>query len=193
VVGRRGGSGSQSPGWGDAGISAPSGRLHDADVRPIRKGRLGKPVEFGYKVQIVDNADGIILDHTVELGNPVNAPQLIPAIERTTRRTGLPPQAVTADRDYGFAWVENVLHQLGVYTVSIWRMKPAGSPRQEFARGRALRHKIQMAHLNRRPDQPPQTQPRLGPHPLARLNGARTWRAHGVFVHNLVRINHPGR
>ena len=38
--------------------------LHDADARPIRKGRLGKPVEFGYKAQIVDNADGVILDHT---------------------------------------------------------------------------------------------------------------------------------
>ncbi len=31
--------------------------LHDVDARPIRKGRLGKPVEFGYKAQIVDNAD----------------------------------------------------------------------------------------------------------------------------------------
>ena len=41
--------------------------LHDGDARPIRKGRLGKPVEFGYKAQIVDNADGIILDHTVEV------------------------------------------------------------------------------------------------------------------------------
>jgi transposase, IS5 family len=44
--------------------------LHDVDARPIRKGRLGKPVEFGYKAQIVDNADGVILDHSVELGNP---------------------------------------------------------------------------------------------------------------------------
>jgi len=26
--------------------------LHDADARPIAKGRLGKPVEFGYKAQI---------------------------------------------------------------------------------------------------------------------------------------------
>lgn len=44
--------------------------LHDVDARPIRKGRLGKPVEFGYKAQIVDNADGVILDHTLEIGNP---------------------------------------------------------------------------------------------------------------------------
>jgi transposase, IS5 family len=42
--------------------------FHDPDARPIRKGRLGKPVEFGYKAQVVDNADGVILDHTVEIG-----------------------------------------------------------------------------------------------------------------------------
>ena len=77
--------------------------LHDADARPIRKGRLGKPVEFGYKAQIVDNADGVILDHNVEIGNPADAPQLAPAIERITRRTGRPPRAVTADRGYGVA------------------------------------------------------------------------------------------
>jgi IS5 family transposase len=41
---------------------------HDPDARPIRKGRLGKPVEFGYKAQVVDNADGVILDHRVEIG-----------------------------------------------------------------------------------------------------------------------------
>jgi transposase, IS5 family len=49
--------------------------FHDVDARPIRKGRLGKPVEFGYKAQVVDNADGIILDHAVHLGNPADAPQ----------------------------------------------------------------------------------------------------------------------
>jgi IS5 family transposase len=53
--------------------------LHDADARPIAKGRLGKPVEFGYKAQVVDNDDGVVLDHTVEQGN------------RPTRRSSLQP------------------------------------------------------------------------------------------------------
>jgi IS5 family transposase len=48
----------------------------DPDARPIVKGRLGKPIEFGYKAQIVDNADGSVLDHTLEEGNPADAPQL---------------------------------------------------------------------------------------------------------------------
>jgi transposase, IS5 family len=66
--------------------------LHDVDARPIRKGRLGKPVEFGCKAQIVDNADGVILDHNVEVGNPYDAPQLAPAIARIATRTGHTPR-----------------------------------------------------------------------------------------------------
>ena len=105
--------------------------LHDVDARPIRKGRLGKPVEFGYKAQIVDNTEGVILDHSVEIGNPSDAPQLAPAIERITRRIGRPPRAVTADRGYGYASVEDNLHHLGVRSVAIPRAsKPwRGSPR----------------------------------------------------------------
>ena len=50
--------------------------LHDTDARPIAKGRLGRPVEFGYKAQVTDNAQGIVLDHIVEKGNPPDAPML---------------------------------------------------------------------------------------------------------------------
>ncbi len=60
--------------------------LHDVDVHPISNGRPGKPVDFGYKAQIVDNADGVVLDHTVEVGNPADAPQLAPAIQRPPLR-----------------------------------------------------------------------------------------------------------
>jgi len=44
--------------------------LHDPDARPIAKGQLGKPVQFGYKAQVVDNEDGVVLDHSLEQGNP---------------------------------------------------------------------------------------------------------------------------
>jgi transposase, IS5 family len=163
--------------------------LHDVDARPIRKGRLGKPVEFGYKAQIVDNADGVILDHTVELGNPVDAPQLAPAIERITRRTGRPPRAVTADRGYGLASVEHHLHDLGVRTVAIPRMSNPGPARRELEHRRAFRDKIKwrtgsegrINHLKRSYG--------WNRTHLTGLNGARTWCGHGVFAHNLVKIS----
>ena len=72
--------------------------LHDPDARPIRKGRLGRPVEFGYKAQVLDNADGIVLDDTVMVANPPDAPLLAPAIGRVIGRTGKPPRVVAADR-----------------------------------------------------------------------------------------------
>ncbi len=117
--------------------------LHDVDARPIRKGRLGKPVEFGYKAQIVDNADGTILDHAVHVGNPADAPQLAPAIARITDRTGRAPTAVTADRGYGYASVENELHELGVRRVAIPRASRPGAARREFEHRKAFRAKIE--------------------------------------------------
>jgi IS5 family transposase len=163
--------------------------LHDVDARPIRKGRLGKPVEFGYKAQIVDNPDGVILDHSVELGNPLDAPQLAPAIERITRRTGRPPRAVTADRGYGYASVEDDLHHLGVRSVAIPRASKIGAHRREFEHRRAFRDKIKwrtgsegrINHLKRSYG--------WNRTHLTGINGARTWCGHGVFSHNLVKIS----
>ena len=56
--------------------------LHDPDARPIAKGRLGRPVEFGFKAQVADNVDGVVLDHSVVKGNPPDAPMLVPAVGR---------------------------------------------------------------------------------------------------------------
>ena len=49
--------------------------MHDSDVRPIRKGRIDKPVEFGYTAQVTDNDDGIILDCDVAPDGPQTAPR----------------------------------------------------------------------------------------------------------------------
>jgi transposase, IS5 family len=163
--------------------------LHDAEARPIRKGRLGKPVEFGYKAQIVDNADGVILDHNVEIGNPLDAPQLAPAIERITRHAGRPPRAVTADRGYGYASVEHDLHELGVRNVAIPRTSKPTAARREFQHRRAFRDKIKwrtgsegrINHLKRSYG--------WNRTELTGIEGARTWCGHGVFAHNLVKIS----
>jgi transposase, IS5 family len=105
--------------------------LHDPDARPIRKGRIGKPVEFGYKSQIVDNCDGIVLDYHMVIGNPPDGPLLVPAIKRVIRRVGRVPRAVTADRGYGDAKIDTELEDLGVGYVAIPRR---GRPSAERAR-----------------------------------------------------------
>jgi IS5 family transposase len=163
--------------------------FHDIDARPIRKGRLGKPVEFGYKAQVIDNADGVILDHTVEIGNPTDGPQLAPAIERISRRVGRAPRSVTADRGYGQASVEAGLHELGVRSVAIPRASKPGTARREFEHRKAFRDKIKwrtgcegrINHLKRSYG--------WNRTELTTLTGARTWCGHGVFTHNLVKIS----
>jgi IS5 family transposase len=162
--------------------------LHDVEARPIRKGRLGKPVEFGYKAQIVDNVDGVVLDHNVEVGNPPDAPQLTPAITRITDRAGKTPHAVTADRGYGEASVERDLHELGVRSVAIPRKSKPGAERREFEHRRAFREKVKwrtgsegrINHMKRSYG--------WNRTELTGINGARTWCGHGVFAHNLVKI-----
>jgi IS5 family transposase len=132
--------------------------LHDRDARPIVRGRLGRPVEFGYKAQVVDNTDGVIVDYTVEQGNPADAPQLAPAIARVTRRAGRPPSAVTADRGYGEARVEADLHALGVRTVVIPRKGQPGPARRHVEHRPSFRTLVKwragcegrIAHVKRR-------------------------------------------
>lgn len=162
--------------------------LHDPDARPIAKGRLGKPVEFGYKAQVVDNGDGIILDHTVEVGNPADGPQLAPAIERIKQLTKKAPRAVTADRGYGEAAIQKDLEDLGVSYVAIPRKGKPGIARRQVEHRRAFQDKVKwrtgcegrISHLKRS----------FGWNRtlLVTIEGARTWCGHGVFAHNLTKI-----
>ena len=102
--------------------------LHDPDARPIKKGRIGKPVEFGYLGQVVDNEDGIVVDHSLHVGNPADGPLLPPAVERVSSLAGRGPRAVTADRGYGEAGVDHHLTALGVKFVAIIRKGRQGPP-----------------------------------------------------------------
>ena len=164
--------------------------LHEPDARPIAKGRLGKPVEFGYKAQVTDNDDGVVLDHAVEQGNPADGPQLAPAI--------------------------GTRHQADRQEAPDRHRRPQlrrESRRRRPARPRASATSSSPARANpARPARPPSTGPRSaapssgGPAAKAgsapsnggygwdrtRLDGtegARTWTGHGILAHNLVKIS----
>jgi transposase, IS5 family len=162
--------------------------LHDPDARPIRKGRIDRPVEFGYKAQVTDNDDGIILDYNVEYGAAPDGPQLAPAVERVRRRAGRVPRAVTADRGYGQAAVERDLHELGVCTVAIPRQATTSAARKKLEHSRGF-HKLvkwrtgsegRISYLKRGYGWD-RTR-------LDTRHGAAIWCGHGVFAHNLIKI-----
>lgn len=162
--------------------------LHDTDARPIRKGRLGRPVEFGYKAQVLDNEDGIVVDHEVMIGNPPDAPLLAPAIGRVIELFRRAPSAATADRGYGEADVEKDLQALGVKSVVIPRKGRATGERQKLQRSKGFLKLIKwrtgsegrISHLkhawgwNRTL--------------IDGIDGARTWCGWGVLAHNATKI-----
>jgi IS5 family transposase len=163
--------------------------LHDPDARPIRKGRIDKPVEFGYKAQVTDNDDGIILDYAVEYGAAADGPQLAPAVDRIRRRTGQTPRAVTADRGYGQPAIERDLHARGVHTVAIPRQARTSPARKTLEHSRGFHRLVKwrtgcegrISYLKR-----------CYGWDRTRLdgrNGAALWCGHGVFAHNLVKIS----
>lgn len=163
--------------------------LHDADARPIAKGRLGKPVEFGYKAQLVDNEDGVIVDHNIEAGNPPDAPMLAPAIKRIKKRAGRAPRAVTADRGYGEQGVEDDLRDTGVrYVVLPTKGRPTAARRQVENR-RAFKKMVRWRTGCEGRISCAKRDFGLSRTRIDGLAGARTWCGHGIFAHNLVKIS----
>jgi IS5 family transposase len=163
--------------------------LHDPDARPIAKGRLGRPVEFGYLAQVLDNADGVVLDHQVMVGNPPDGPLLAPAIARIKALAGRAPRAVTADRGYGEAKVQADLEALGVKVVAIVRKGRPGVARQQVQRRRSFVRLIKwrtgcearIACMKRDYGWSRSL--------MDGIDGTRTWCGWGVLAHNSVKIS----
>ena len=163
--------------------------LHDPDARPIRKGRLGRPVEFGYKGQVVDNVDGVVLDWQVEQGNPPDAPMLPAAIERIRNRTGKTPRSVTADRGYGEAAIDDALHDLGVANVCIPRKGRPGLERRQIERSRPFQRMVRWRTGSEGRISCIKRDYGCRRTRYDTLAGARTWTGHGIFTHNLTKIS----
>ena len=162
--------------------------LHEPDARPIKKGRLGKPVEFGSKAQVMDNEDGLILDYEVKTGNPPDAEQLAPAVSRVRQRLGRTPEQVAADRGYGEASVDKELEDLGVQTVVIPRKGKPGKARQNLEHSPEFRDLVKwrtgcegrISHLKRRYGWDRSL--------VAGRERTATWCGYGVLAHNLVKV-----
>ena len=77
--------------------------IADPDARPIRKGKLGKPTEFGYVAQICEvtentrkGARGLILPAGHEIGNPAEN-TLLPHTAAELDRAGIRPREIMLD------------------------------------------------------------------------------------------------
>jgi len=162
--------------------------LSDPDARPIRKGRPGRPTEFGYSLLLAEDKRGFIADHQLQRGNPPDAPQLVPAVQRVIAVTGRPPSTVVADRGFGTAANDQAVAALGVKHIGLQRTGTPGKARLAVERTRAFRRlrnwrvgiEARISHLKRAFG--------LRRTRLRRLGGARTWVGLGIFAYNLQRM-----
>ncbi|MDQ6616428.1 MAG: transposase [Actinomycetota bacterium] len=162
--------------------------LHDRDARPIAKGQLGKPVQFGYKAQVMDNVDGIVVDYLVAKGNPADAPMLAPAVARVKAAFAKTPKAVTADRGYGEAKVDSELKALGVKTVAIPRKGRPGIARQRVERSSTFRKLVKWRTGSEGRISCLKRDAGWARTLMDGLGGAQTWCGWGVMAQNSIKI-----
>ena len=109
--------------------------LFDPDARPIRKGKLGKPNEFGFVSQLAEvtentkrGARGVILPASTELGNPAEE-RLLPGTAAELKRLGMKIREVAVDGGFKPGPTNTALADLHPTNVFIAGRQEPGSKR----------------------------------------------------------------
>lgn len=85
--------------------------LFEPHTAILRKGKPGKPVEFGRMLWLDEVEGGIITRYQVLDGNPDEAAQVVPSVDAHIERFGHPPDLVAGDRGLQSADNERELAQ----------------------------------------------------------------------------------
>lgn len=85
---------------GTKSISERIVSFYDSEVRPIRKGKLNKAVEFGRTLQLVQDSSGVIVHYEVHKGNPSDRTELLSLLRQAKTAVGIKPKELAADRGY---------------------------------------------------------------------------------------------
>jgi IS5 family transposase len=131
--------------------------LFDPDARPIRKGKLGKPNEFGYVTQLCEltentkrGARGLLLPASTMVGNPAEN-TLLPDTVAELQRLGIKPREVALDGGFMPGPTNQALDELAPDRVFINGRQEPGSTR---TRRRLRRYRTgaegRISHLKRR-------------------------------------------
>jgi IS5 family transposase len=111
--------------------------LSDPDARPIRKGKLGKPNEFGYVNQLCEvtentrrGARGLILPPATQIGNP-GEDTLLPDTIAELARLGMSPKEVALDGGFNVGPTREAFEDLGPDRVFISGRQQPGSTRTQ--------------------------------------------------------------
>ena len=156
--------------------------MADPDARPIRKGKLRSPTEFGSVIQLAElcentrrGARGLIVPAASQIGSP-NEPDLLPATAAELERLDLRPREVALDGGFFPVGVaEDLPDPKRVFIAG----RQSAARRAPTAGWRRFRVGIEgrISHLKRRYGL---RRSRLKGH-----HGARTWTAWAILAYNL--------
>ncbi|HEV3323364.1 MAG TPA: transposase [Solirubrobacteraceae bacterium] len=111
--------------------------IFDPDARPIRKGKLGKPNEFGFVAQLCEvtentkpGARGLILPAAIQLGNPQEN-QLLPKTVAELERLALAPKEIALDGGFQSGPTDEALERLAPERTFIAGRQQPGSRRTQ--------------------------------------------------------------
>jgi len=133
--------------------------IFDPDARPIRKGKLGKPNEFGYVTQLAEvtentrrGARGLILPASTTLGNPADN-TLLPGIVAELGRLGISPWEVALDGGFMAGPTSEQLGELAKDPERVFiagRQEPGSKRTQRRMRRYRTGAEGRISHLKRR-------------------------------------------
>jgi IS5 family transposase len=113
--------------------------LFEPHTAVIRKGKAGKPVEFGRVLWLGEVEGGIITQAKLLEGNPDDAGQFLPSLDTHVQQFGRPPNLVAGDGKLATATNEQTAQQRGVTHVVLPRPGRKTTARQEYERQRWFR------------------------------------------------------
>jgi transposase, IS5 family len=102
----------------------------------IRKGKAGKPNEFGKRVQVQEAENQIITHYEVYDQRPSDRHLLLPAVEAHQRKFSRVPRLIAADAGYYSHANEEGAHALGVKQVSIPNRNTRSQARRQLEKQR---------------------------------------------------------
>jgi transposase, IS5 family len=162
--------------------------LFEPHTEIIRKGKAGKPNEFGKLVQLQEAENQIITYYEVFDERPGDQRLLVPAVEAHLSRLGRVPRLVAADAGFYSQANEVAVEAMGVKYVSIPNRSTRSEPRRQLQKKRWFKNgqkwrtgcEGRISAVKRR-------------HGLARcryhgIEGMRRWVGLGVIADNLINI-----
>jgi len=158
--------------------------LFDPDARPIRKGKLGKPNEFGYVSQLAEvtehtqrGARGLVLPASTQLGNPAEE-TLLPGTVAELERLGIRPREIAVDGGFKPGPTNTALRDLAPKQVFIaGRQEPGSKRTQRRLRRYRTGEEGRISHLKRRYG--------LDRSRLKGDHGRQIWTEWGILAYNL--------